>query len=60
MIISTHICKAGTTVRVWMVSRFGDCGITDNLGNDARGYDAALIQKCLSTLLRLHHEQANN
>lgn len=39
-----HICKAGTRVRVWMVSRFGDVGITDNLinpnGYDARGLDA--------------------
>lgn len=39
-----HICKAGTRVRVWMVSRFGDVGITDNLKNpkgyDARGLDA--------------------
>ena len=39
-----HICKAGTIVRVWMVSRFGDAGITDNLinpkGYDARGIDA--------------------
>lgn len=41
-----HICKAGTRVRVWMVSRFGDVGITDNLENprgyDARGIDADL------------------
>jgi hypothetical protein len=39
-----HICKAGTKVRVWMVSRFGDVGITDNLENpkgyDVRGLDA--------------------
>jgi hypothetical protein len=33
-----HICKASSTVLVWMVSRFGDVGITDNLVN-ARGYD---------------------
>lgn len=33
-----HICKAGTRVRVWMVSRFGDAGITDNL-KDPHGYD---------------------
>jgi hypothetical protein len=35
---------AGTKVRVWMVSRFGDLGITDNLinptGYDVRGIDA--------------------
>ena len=41
---SNHICKAGTKVRVWMVSRFGDVGVTDNLetpkGYDARGLDA--------------------
>ena len=39
-----HICKAGTRVRVWMVSRFGDAGVTDNLTNpkgyDVRGLDA--------------------
>lgn len=39
-----HICPAGTKVRVWMVSRFGDAGITDNLitpkGYDVRGIDA--------------------
>lgn len=41
---SKHICKAGTRVRVWMVSRFGDVGVTDNLlnpkGYDVRGLDA--------------------
>ena len=41
---STHICKVGTKVRIWMVSRFGDVGITDNLvnpnGYDVRGLDA--------------------
>ena len=39
-----HICKAGTKVRVWMLSRFGDVGVTDNLENpkgyDVRGLDA--------------------
>ena len=34
-----HICKAGTRVLVWMVSRFGDAGITDNMINP-KGYDA--------------------
>lgn len=34
-----HICKKGTKVRVWMVSRFGDVGITDNIKNP-RAYDA--------------------
>ena len=34
---TVHTCKAGTEVLVWMVSRFGDVGITDNLV-DARGY----------------------
>jgi len=34
-----HICKAGTKVLVWMVSRFGDVGVTDNLV-DAKGYHA--------------------
>lgn len=28
----------GTKVRVWMVSRFGDVGVTDNL-DDPHGYD---------------------
>lgn len=32
-----HICKAGTKVLIWMVSRLGDVGITDNL-KDALGY----------------------
>ena len=40
---TTHTCKAGTRVRIWMVSRFGDVGITDNLvnphGYDCRGVD---------------------
>ena len=36
---TTHTCKAGTKVRVWMVSRFGDVGITDNLVNPV-GYSA--------------------
>ena len=38
-----HICKAGTKVRIWMVSRFGDAGITDILKNpigyNCRGVD---------------------
>lgn len=34
-----HICKAGTKVKIWMVSRFGDVGITDNLENPI-GYAA--------------------
>jgi hypothetical protein len=42
--LTKHICKAGTRVRVWMVSRFGDVGVTDNLENpmgyDVRGLDA--------------------
>lgn len=36
--LTEHICKSGTKVRVWMVSRFGDVGITDNLTNPT-GYD---------------------
>jgi creatinine amidohydrolase/Fe(II)-dependent formamide hydrolase-like protein len=39
-----HICKKDSRVRVWMVSRFGDVGITDNLinptGYNVRGLDA--------------------
>ena len=34
-----HTCERGTIVKVWMVSRFGDVGITDNL-IDATGYNA--------------------
>lgn len=37
--VTTHVCRAGTRVRIWTVSRFGDVGITDNLENP-RGYDA--------------------
>lgn len=36
---SDHVCKAGTKVLIWMVSRMGDVGITDNL-KDALGYSA--------------------
>ena len=39
-----HVYKAGTRVLIWMVSRFCDVGITDNLinpkGYDVRGLDA--------------------
>jgi len=38
-----HICKAGTRVRVWMVSRLGDLGITDNLENP-HGYDCRGVE----------------
>jgi len=42
--ITRRICKEGTKVRVWMVSRFGDVGITDNLinpnGYNIRGLNA--------------------
>lgn len=42
--MTKHMCKSGTRVRVWAVSRFGDVGITDNIetptGYDARGLDA--------------------
>jgi hypothetical protein len=41
-----HICPAGTTVLVWMVSRFGDVGITDILV-DAVGYDTRIDQDTL-------------
>lgn len=34
-----HTCKADTKVLIWMVSRFGDIGITDNLKNP-KGYDS--------------------
>jgi hypothetical protein len=40
----THTCPAGSRVRVWMVSRFGDVGVTDNLvdpiGYRTRGVNA--------------------
>ena len=32
--------KAGTVVRIWMVSRFGDVGITSDLSEDCYGYQA--------------------
>jgi hypothetical protein len=32
-----HLCPKDTKVRIWMVSRFGDFGITDNL-KDPNGY----------------------
>jgi hypothetical protein len=41
-----HICPAGTTVLVCMVSRFGDVGITDILV-DAVGYDTRIDQSTL-------------
>lgn len=41
-----HICPAGTTVLVWMVSRFGDVGVTDILV-DAVGYDTRIDQSTL-------------
>ena len=46
---SNHMCKMGTKVRVWMVSRFGDCGITDNLENPY-GYDARVDSEILKDL----------
>jgi len=36
-----HVCKKGTKVRVWMVSRMGDVGITDNIV-DPIGYDCRI------------------
>src|SRR3954470_13016985 len=33
-----HICKTGTKVLIWMVSRFGDIGVTDNLINSTGYY----------------------
>jgi len=47
--MSHHVCKAGTTVKVWMVSRFGDVGITDNI-IDPRGYDARVDPEILENL----------
>ena len=32
-----HLCKKDTKVRVWMVSRMGDVGVTDNIIKN--GYD---------------------
>lgn len=44
-----HICKKGVKVRVSMISRMGDVGITDNLekefGYDARGVDVKTLTK---------------
>ena len=39
--INNKICNKGTKVIVWMISRFGDVGITNNLV-DANGYDIRL------------------
>lgn len=50
-----HVCKAGTRVRVWMVSRFGDVGITDNL-DEPHGYDARVEPDILEDL---HIEDAS-
>jgi hypothetical protein len=38
---TTHVAAEGTKVRIWMVSRFGDIGVTDNL-KDPYGYDARI------------------
>ena len=35
-----RVIPSGTKVRIWMVSRFGDVGITDDLSTSASGYDA--------------------
>lgn len=40
------VWPAGTKVRVVMVSRFGDCGITDNLQAE-RGYHARVLPEQL-------------
>lgn len=42
-----HTCPAGTRVLVWMVSRMGDVGITDNM-TDARGYDVRVDPEYLT------------
>ena len=52
---AVHICKAGTRVRVWMVSRFGDVGVTDNLDNP-HGYDARIDPEDIEDL---HIEDAS-
>ena len=41
---SEHICPEGSRVRIWMVSRMGDIGITDNLINP-KGYDCRGINE---------------
>lgn len=53
-----HICKAGSKVRIWMVSRFGDCGITDNLDN-AHGYDSRVDPEILENI-EIHKIAAMN
>lgn len=49
-----HICKTGTKVLIWMVSRFGDIGITDNFinpkGYDRRGVEAEELENWIFTL----------
>jgi hypothetical protein len=44
---ANHTCPKGTKVRIWMVSRFGDIGITDNL-IDPKGYDARVDPEFLT------------
>lgn len=39
-----HVCPTGTKVLIWMVSRFGDIGITDNL-TDPKGYDCRGVEE---------------
>ena len=52
-----HICPAGTKVRIWMVSRFGDIGITDNL-IDPVGYDARVEPYVLNNVtIKFKHDE---
>lgn len=46
---ATHLCKKGTKVLVWTVSRMGDIGITDNL-SDANGYHARVEPNSITNL----------
>lgn len=43
--MTDHVAKKGATVLVWMMSRFGDIGITDRM--DAQGYDARVAPTTL-------------
>jgi len=40
---SEHICPINSKVRIWMVSRMGDVGITDNFINP-KGYDCRGVE----------------
>lgn len=48
-VMESHPYRAGQTVKVVMVSRFGDCGITDRLDAE-HGYDARVYPQNLEII----------